>query len=134
MARQERSRRIVKEDGPDPIDVFVGMRIRTRRKSLGISQGALAEALGLSFQQVQKYERGINRVSASMLVRTAAYLNCPVAYFVDQEAFDSLPDNGAEQMMTPGAAELLKTYSAISAPRRAALLGLMRSMTSDGDE
>ena len=53
--------------GPDPIDVAVGHRIRVRRKWLGISQSTLADHLGVSFQQVQKYERGANRTSASML-------------------------------------------------------------------
>ena len=58
----------------DPIDVGVGARIRIRRRELGVSQGLLAEHLGLTFQQVQKYERGANRVSASMLVRIAERL------------------------------------------------------------
>ena len=58
-------------DSPDPIDLAVGVRIRIRRKLLNVSQSALAEHLGISFQQVQKYERGANRISASMLVRTA---------------------------------------------------------------
>ncbi|MDP3749308.1 MAG: helix-turn-helix transcriptional regulator, partial [Phenylobacterium sp.] len=53
--------------GPDPIDTQVGMQIRARRKSIGSSQSTLAEAIGVSFQQVQKYERGANRVSASMM-------------------------------------------------------------------
>jgi len=54
---------------PDPIDVGVGARIRIRRREIGVSQTSLGEHLGLTFQQVQKYERGTNRVSASMLVR-----------------------------------------------------------------
>ena len=53
--------------GPDPIDVAVGARVRIRRRWLGFSQTQLATALGITFQQVQKYERGANRVSASML-------------------------------------------------------------------
>lgn len=54
---------------PDPIDIHVGAKIRVRRKQLGISQSALAETLGVTFQQVQKYEKGSNRVSASMLYK-----------------------------------------------------------------
>jgi transcriptional regulator with XRE-family HTH domain len=65
-------------DSPDPIDVEVGARIRVRRKYLSLSQSALAEALGLTFQQVQKYERGANRVSASMLVKIATRLDTTV--------------------------------------------------------
>jgi len=53
--------------GPNPIDVHVGRRLRLRRKELGISQERLADGLGLTFQQVQKYERGANQVSASKL-------------------------------------------------------------------
>ena len=65
------ARRTVLVDGPHPVDVAVGARIRTIRKSRGLSQGALGAALGLTFQQVQKYERGANRVSASKLVEIA---------------------------------------------------------------
>src|SRR5262245_53163522 len=64
------------KEGPDPLDVAVGARIRMRRQAQGVSQQQLGEALGVSFQQVQKYERGANRISASMLVRTARALNC----------------------------------------------------------
>ena len=59
---------------PNPIDLHVGGRIRMRRKVLGVSQERLAEALGLTFQQVQKYERGSNRVSASKLYEIARFL------------------------------------------------------------
>lgn len=71
--------------GPDPIDVEVGGRIRARRTALGVSQTALAKALGLTFQQVQKYEKGANRVSASTLVRVARELGVTVAFLVGEE-------------------------------------------------
>lgn len=71
--------------GPDPIDVEVGGRIRARRIALGVSQTALAKALGLTFQQVQKYEKGANRVSASTLVRVARELGVTVAFLVGEE-------------------------------------------------
>nr|QQZ49167.1 helix-turn-helix transcriptional regulator [Phenylobacterium glaciei] len=70
--------------GPDPIDVAVGHRIRVRRKWLGISQSNLADHLGVSFQQVQKYERGANRTSASMLVRIAEKLETTVGELVGE--------------------------------------------------
>src|ERR1700761_9231535 len=70
--------------GPDPIDIEVGGRIRARRVALGISQTALAKALGLTFQQVQKYEKGANRVSASTLVRVAKELGVTVAFLVGE--------------------------------------------------
>ena len=64
-----------------PVDLHVGQRIRAQRKALGVSQGRLAEALGLTFQQVQKYERGANRVSASKLWDIARALQVDVAHF-----------------------------------------------------
>jgi transcriptional regulator with XRE-family HTH domain len=70
-------------DGPHPVDRHVGLRIRMRRKELGVSQERLAESLGLTFQQVQKYERAANRVSASKLWEIARALNTSVAYFYD---------------------------------------------------
>ena len=72
--------------GIHPVDVHVGGRVRGRRKELGVSQSVLAEGLGLSFQQVQKYERGANRISASALFEIAKALNCDVNYF-----FEGLP-------------------------------------------
>ena len=134
MARAGNRRAPVKEVGPDPIDVFVGLRIRMRRKTLGLTQGALAEALGLSFQQVQKYERGANRVSASMLVKTARFLDCPVSYFVDEQELAETSAGSVQQMMQPGAIEVLKAYSAIPASRRLAVLNLMRAMAEENPD
>ncbi len=77
-------RRSVQRDGPDPIDRHVGRRVRARRTLLGMSQTSLAQALGLTFQQVQKYERGANRISASALFRLSLALNVPVAFFFEE--------------------------------------------------
>lgn len=68
---------------PDPIDEHVGRRVRLRRKLIGISQDNLAAGLGLTFQQVQKYERGFNRISASKLMGIAVLLKVPVSYFFE---------------------------------------------------
>ena len=68
---------------PNRVDLHVGMRIRLRRRSIGLSQERLAEALGLTFQQVQKYERGVNRVSASKLYEIARILRAPITSFFD---------------------------------------------------
>lgn len=67
----------------DAIDSHVGSRIRFRRTTIGISQTGLAEHLGLTFQQIQKYESGANRISASKLYRTACFLACPISYFFE---------------------------------------------------
>jgi transcriptional regulator with XRE-family HTH domain len=83
--------------GPDPIDVEVGARIRARRTTLGVSQTALAKSLGLTFQQVQKYEKGANRVSASTLVRVARELRVTVAFLVGEEGqVSSVPVSRAD--------------------------------------
>jgi len=66
-------------------DAHVGARVRSRRIQMGISQSALGDSLGVSFQQVQKYERGTNRISASRLHQIAAELGVPAAYFFDTE-------------------------------------------------
>lgn len=68
---------------PHSIDVLVGKRVRERRQALGVSQESLAEALGVSFQQVQKYENGKNRVSASRLYEIAAALDTSISYFFE---------------------------------------------------
>ena len=81
--------------GPDTIDVALGNRVRERRRAIGMSQGELAKRLGVTFQQVQKYERGANRVSGSTLVRTAAALGISVADLVDEE-LDPLPPDARE--------------------------------------
>src|SRR5262245_39091705 len=69
---------------PNPVDVHVGSRVRLRRTLLGMSQEKLGEAIGLTFQQVQKYERGANRIGASRLWDLSRVLDVPVAYFFDE--------------------------------------------------
>ena len=66
---------------PNPTDIYVGSRIRMRRKMLGLSQEKLGERLGITFQQIQKYEKGTNRVGASRLQAMSDALEVPVAYF-----------------------------------------------------
>src|SRR5579862_3410669 len=77
-----------KADKPNPVDVHVGSRVRLRRTLLGMSQEKLGDAIGLTFQQVQKYERGANRIGASRLYDLARVLDVPVSYF-----FEELGDN-----------------------------------------
>jgi transcriptional regulator with XRE-family HTH domain len=86
MAKRERksSGRMASKGFPNPIDVHVGARIRLRRTLLGISQTALAEAIGLTFQQVQKYEKGSNRVSSSRLYDLARILDVPLSFFFEE--------------------------------------------------
>ena len=72
---------------PNPVDIHVGGRVRARRMLLGLSQEKLGDAVGLTFQQIQKYERGANRIGASRLFQFSQILDVPVSYF-----FDELPD------------------------------------------
>ena len=88
---------------PNPIDVHVGARVRLRRTLMGMSQEKLGEAIGLTFQQVQKYERGANRVGASRLFDLSRVLDVPVSFF-----FDDMPDGVSKQsprLMSAGVAE-----------------------------
>ena len=73
-----------KGDKPNPIDIHVGSRVRLRRNMLGLSQERLGEAIGLTFQQVQKYERGANRIGASRLMELSRVLDVPVSFFFDE--------------------------------------------------
>jgi transcriptional regulator with XRE-family HTH domain len=82
--RTSRAGRMASKGLPNPIDVHVGARIRSRRTILGISQTALGEQIGLTFQQVQKYEKGSNRVSSSRLFDLARVLDVPLSYFFDE--------------------------------------------------
>jgi len=99
-----------------PIDVHVGQRIRLRRTLMGLSQEKLGEALGLTFQQVQKYERGANRVSASRLLELSRVMNVPVSFF-----FDGAPGEPAAAPAAPvsamGFAEASATFGG-PPPRR----------------
>jgi transcriptional regulator with XRE-family HTH domain len=130
---------------PNPVDLHVGARIRLRRRMQGVSQEKLADALGLTFQQVQKYERGANRVSASKLYEIASALRAPVAYFFDglaNPAGDG-PD-GAESseeqsvhafLMTSEGLELARLFPMVPRGRvRRRVLDLLRAMIGDAEE
>ncbi len=71
---------------PNPIDIHVGSRVRLRRTLLGMSQEKLGEALDLTFQQIQKYERGVNRIGSSRLYDLSKILDVPIAFFFDDMA------------------------------------------------
>ena len=130
---------------PNPVDLHVGGRVRMRRKVLGVSQERLAEALGLTFQQVQKYERGANRVSASKLYEIARFLAAPVSYFFEGLSDPAIPGAGAavsegpEQvvhdfLMTPEGLELASAFPRIRRPRlRRRILELVRALIDEDD-
>jgi transcriptional regulator with XRE-family HTH domain len=88
-------------DKPNPIDVHVGRRLRLRRTLLGMSQERLGQLLGLTFQQIQKYERGVNRIGSSRLYELGQILDVPISFFFD----DMAQDGGAPELLAPGLAE-----------------------------
>jgi transcriptional regulator with XRE-family HTH domain len=106
---------------PDLIDVEVGQRIRIQRLAAGLSQSELAERVGVTFQQIQKYEKGTNRVGAGRLTKIARVLNVPVGSFFDgREAIDQVAQQGLESplaaMAQPYAYRLMRAYATISDP------------------
>ena len=123
---------------PNPVDLHVGGRVRMRRKLLGVSQEQLADSLGLTFQQVQKYERGANRISASKLYDAAKLLQAPVSYFFEGlENTDGGIDDGFAQRMTefvstPEGLELASLFPRLSDRRlRRRVVDLVRAMVDD---
>ncbi|MBA5776086.1 helix-turn-helix transcriptional regulator [Stappia sp. F7233] len=82
---------------PNPIDVHVGSRVRLRRMMLGMSQEKLGESLGITFQQIQKYEKGTNRIGASRLQHISTVLKVPVSFF-----FEDAPGTPQEAMEASG--------------------------------
>lgn len=123
----------------NPVDIHVGARVRLRRKMQGYSQSELAEALGLTFQQVQKYERGGNRISASKLYEIARFLNVPIAYFFEGYSqgvseSDATPSESVSNFLyTSEGIELAVAFPRIPrANQRRTILNLVLSMANDG--
>ena len=129
------------DQGPNPVDRHVGLRLRMRRKELGISQEKLAEAIGLTFQQVQKYERAANRVSASKLWEMARALSTSIGYFYEglgdtlETPGSNLPRESMQDfLMTPEGLELAATFPKIPRGKvRRRVLDLVRAMAGEPD-
>lgn len=116
---------------PDPVDVHVGHRLRVRRSLLGLSQEKLADAIGLTFQQIQKYERGMNRITAGRLYQFSKILEVPITYFFEKVGSDisnqnwqsALSDNEQENLVDSDVMnnketlELIRAYYAIDNPK-----------------
>lgn len=118
------------EDGkqPHPVDVLVGGRVRAARIAAGLSQGALGDRIGLTFQQVQKYENGSNRISASKLVEIADTLGVSAAGFLEGlGAINGAKDQGCLSSID-GAHDLVAIYARLPPFLRAAVLQLARSL------
>ena len=128
---------------PNPIDVHVGGRVRLRRMLLGMSQEKLGEHLGLTFQQIQKYEKGVNRIGASRLFDLSRVLRVPIQFFYDEapklddsinvEGFSEPPEESyvVEFLSTREGLELNKAFVQISNPQiRRSIIELVRSLSS----
>lgn len=127
---------------PNPIDIHVGSRIRLRRNMLGLSQEKLGESLGITFQQIQKYEKGTNRVGASRLQAISSILTVPVAFFFE-DAPGSNPtaegfaeDNEAAYVVdflnSNEGVQLTRAFTKISDPKvRRKIVDLVKSLAAD---
>ena len=141
-----------------PMDVHVGARIKLRRTQMGLSQEKLGDAVNLTFQQIQKYERGVNRVGASRLFDLSVVLNVPVGFFYDdmpellaverggqpsaqaarrasgfseqrQDAFDAAEDVPVSRVSRPDTAEMVEAFERIADPIvRRSLLDMAKSL------
>jgi len=120
------------DNSPHPLDIALGSRIRLRRRELALSQEQLGRQVGITFQQVQKYEHGTNRVSFSRLVEIAQALRCGVMDLVgdlDKSKSSSLFSRHVARLNEPGAAELLEAYVSIQSPKhRRAILNLAKQL------
>jgi transcriptional regulator with XRE-family HTH domain len=125
----------VQVHAPNKLDVALGLRIRQRRKALGVSQTALAEAVGLTFQQIQKYERGFNRVSFSRLVDIAHALDCRVVDLIGDLDDANIPSplfrQDTAHLRESGAPELLAAYAAAPPALRRVVLKLVTEIARD---
>ncbi|MFK0207207.1 helix-turn-helix domain-containing protein [Agrobacterium sp. NPDC090283] len=125
---------------PNPIDIHVGSRIRLRRTLIGMSQERLGKNLGITFQQIQKYERGTNRVGASRLQNIAAILDVHVSFF-----FEGAPDNDTSRtsspndfqtfLSSPEGFQLNREFVKIADPKvRQRIIQMVKAAATDGDE
>ena len=117
--------------GPDPLDVEIGLSIRRLREGRRMSQSRLGEAIGITFQQIQKYERGTNRISASMLVRAARALDVQPADLLPRTDAAPLPPS-ASLLTLRGATKLLEGYAALGSRHRRAVLLLVKALREAG--
>ena len=129
---------------PNPIDRHVGSRVRMRRMIVGMSQEKLGEALGLTFQQVQKYEKGTNRIGASRLQQIAKVLGVPIEFFFEGAphvssqgvvSSDVAPGYVADFLSTSEGVQLTRAFVRITDPKvRRRLISLVKAMAGDENE
>lgn len=122
--------------GPDPIDQHVGTRLRMRRLMLDMSQSDLAQGVGLTFQQIQKYEKGTNRISSSRLQEFSNILKTEISFFFEGSPNEAtgeagIPANVSDFFATPDGLSLAKSFMKIKSPKmRRELVGLIETLAS----
>ena len=120
------------QEEPDAIDREVGRRVRQLRRSRGLSQTGLGESAGVTFQQIQKYERGTNRISTSMLVSIARAMKIPLSELLADFDQPTEGSDGWEAPDVPGVEALAEIYAAIdSAEARQAVLAIVRLLAAE---
>jgi transcriptional regulator with XRE-family HTH domain len=130
---------------PNPIDKHVGARVRMRRVLIGMSQEKLGEALGITFQQVQKYEKGTNRMGASRLQQAARIMGVPVNFFFEGTQSDTAMATGfaepgspaylADFASTQDGSQLIKAFTKIKDPKvRRRIIELVEAMASEDQD
>ena len=112
------------------IDAAVGLRIRQRRKLLGMSQTELAERVGVKFQQIQKYETGVNRVAASRLWKISETLRIPITYFCEDLEVAGFAENTAQRAepSTRETTELVKIFNRLPPAQKSAMSSFLQSL------
>lgn len=124
------------ERAANAVDRKVGQRVRSRRLEIGMSQERLAELLGVTFQQVQKYEKGVNRIAVSRLWDIAAALEMPVGRFFEGVSSKGVAENRQDYvddaLATPEGAQLMALFASIKSQKlRRKVLELVRTLTED---
>jgi len=140
-AAKAASKKVINQKGgPHPVDVHVGARVRLRRMILGMSQETLGKSLGLTFQQIQKYEKGVNRIGASRIFELSGLLSVPIQFFYDD--FSNIiaapglaePDSGEafmELVNSPEGVQLCRYFSEIKDPQvKKRVLDLVKTIAS----
>lgn len=129
----------MRDKAPHKVDVVVGARVRARRKEMSLSQTELAESVGVTFQQIQKYESGANRISSSKLYEISKVLQVSIQYFFDfpEERPESFSVSSSEEnvinfLYTAEGVELARTFTAIrNGRKRRGILSLIRTLADD---
>ena len=144
MSRKPSAKAVVSKKAPNPVDRHVGSRVRMRRMLVGMSQEKLGDALGITFQQIQKYEKGTNRIGASRLHQIGRVLGVPIEFFYEGApqiggpggmAESPAPAYMADFLSTAEGLDLMKGFVGIKDVRiRRRIVDLVRALATAGDE